>query len=338
MATKFFTLQDGSVAKLFTLVGEGGMIAQISDFGGVIVNLLVPDRYGRLTDISLGFNRAEQYDGPGPYFGAMVGRYANRIGKSKFKFEGQEINVFANEGENSLHGGKSYAYRLWNAKQTSPSKLELSIFSPDGDAGYPGNLQVKVVYEVMPDNTLAIDMSATTDAPTVVNLTNHCYFNLSGECAGPILDHNIAVYAESYQEVGAGLIPTGKLIPVDGTGYDLRKLTLFSDALKKVPEGFDNSFVIPGNGMRLMATAVSRSTGIRLDVFGTDHAVQFYSGSALNAEHNGKHNYNYPNFAGFCFETQNLIDAVNHPDFPSAKLEPGQTYSQKICYKLSVED
>jgi len=337
MSQNFFQLKDGSFAKLYTLTGEGGMIAQISDFGGVIVSLLVPDKCGRLTDISLGFTEPEQYDGPGPYFGAMVGRYANRIGGSKFMFDGKEIKVAANEGENCLHGGLCYAYRLWKAEQTAANKLELTISSPDGDAGFPGRVDVKVIYEITPDNTLSIDMSAVTDAPTVVNLTNHCYFNLSGESSGPILDHDVAVYADSYQEVGAGLIPTGKLIDVAGTGFDLRNFTNFADALKKVPGGYDNSFVVPGTGLRAMASARSRSTGIRLDVFGTDCAVQFYSGSALGAQYPGKHGFNYPNFSGFCFETQHLVDSVNHPEWPSSRLAPGETYHQVILYKLSVE-
>lgn len=336
MAQKFFTLSDGSVASLFTLTGKGGMIAQISDFGGTIINLFVPDKAGRLTDISLGFNHAEQYDGPGPYFGAMVGRYANRIGGSSFPLNGKTINVFPNEGPNSLHGGKCYAYRVWDAEQTAPNALTLKIFSPDGDAGYPGNLKVKVIYEIKDDNTLSIDMSAETDATTVVNLTNHCYFNLSGQGNGPVLDHDFQIFADSYQEVGAGLIPTGKLIDVTGTGYDLRKLTNFADALKGVPSGYDNSFVVPGTGLRKMATAISRTSGIRLDVFGTDCAVQFYSGSALNQEHNGKFDNNYVNFSGFCFETQHLVDSVNHPEWPSSILNPGETYHQTIEYRLSI--
>lgn len=334
----FFSPANDKEAKLYTLCGEGGMIAQISDFGGDIVSIFVPDRYGRLTDVALGHSQPENYDG-GPYFGAMVGRVANRIGKASFMLNGKEIRITANERGNTLHGGESYAFRVWDAVPVGENRLELSLFSPDGDAGFPGNLKIRVIYEILPDNTLSIDMTAETDADTIVNLTNHCYFNLSGENAGPINDHEVAVYADAYQEVDEELIPTGKLIDVTGTGFDLRHFVRFSDTQKLVPGGFDHSFIMntPAGTMRKMASARSLTTGIRLDVSGTDRAVQFYSGSMLNEETMGKNQYLHPNFSGFCFETQNYVDAINHPEFPSPILKSGETYHQVIHYSFSVE-
>lgn len=332
----FFTQSNGEVAKLYTIKNSKGMYAEISNFGGVIYTLNVPDKDGKIQDVILGFGKPEAYANPGPYFGALIGRYANRIGGGTFTIDGKKIQIKQNENTNTLHGGDCYAYRPWTAKQISANKLKLELTSPAGDAGFPGTLKVTALYEITVNNELSVTMTATTDATTAVNFTSHGYYNLSGHDHGAITDHDIAVYADSYQEVNSQNIPTGKLIKVEGTAFDFRKFVNFGDALKKKANGFDNSFIV-GNDrkLKLMASAKSRTTGIRMDAYGTDCSVQFYSAGGLNAQ--GKGGSTYRNSGAFCFEPQAYIDAVNHPEYPSTILKPGETYKQTIVYKFSVE-
>lgn len=334
----FFTLKDGSQAKLYTLKNDKGMSVQISDFGGVIYKLNVPDKNGKVQDVILGFSTPQGYENPGCYFGALIGRYANRIGKGSFELDGKTIQIKKNENDkNTLHGGDCYAYRLWDAKQTDDDELELTLTSPDGDAGFPGNLKVKAVYELDDDNELKITMTAKTDATTAVNLTSHGYFNLSGHKSGPINDHDIYIYSDSYQECDKENIPTGNLIKVAGTPYDFRNFTSFGDAIKKNPNGYDNSFIVKGKfgELRRMASARSRTTGIRMDVYSNDAAVQFYSAGGLNNTA-GKDNASYQKFGAFCFEPQRYVDSVNHPEYPTSILKPGEKYKQEIVLKFSI--
>ncbi len=335
----FFTLPDGRTAKLYTLTGANGIQAEISDFGGVITSLYVPDRDGKLTDVVLGYKNPADYLVNGPHFGAMIGRVANRIAKGEFTLDGVKYSLTVNNGENTLHGGNGYHRRLWNVTGYTDNRLELELFSPDGDAGFPGNLTIKAVYTLTDDNSIEIEMNGVTDSVTVINLTNHSYFNLSGDNSGPITDHEIAVYADSVQEVNSSLIPTGKLLNVKNTPCDLRKFTSMETAFKALPGGYDNSFVkLDGMGsLRPIAAARSASSGIRMDVLTTDCAVQLYTAGMMSDQVIGKDGKPYQKLSAFCLESQHLVDSPNHPDFPSIRLEAGEEYYQKTCYKFSVE-
>lgn len=338
-AQDFLTLPDGRIAKRYTLTGANGMKAEISDFGGVVLSLCVPDINGNSVDVALGYRDPQDYLVNAPHFGAMVGRVANRVSNAEFMLDGICYHLVKNKDEHSLHGGIGYSHRLWTVVNCTENRLELELFSPDGDAGYPGNLTVTVCYTVTDDNTLEIEMRGVTDAVTVVNLTNHSYFNLSGESAGSLLDHQVAVYAARRQDVDAELIPTGRLIDVQHTAYDLREFTALSTAFKALPQGFDTSYVFCDDmgELRLQGAARSATTGIRLDVLSTDCALQLYTGGGLSGTDVGKSGNVYPKLSGFCFETQHLVDSPNHPSFPTIRLEAGEAYYQKVCYKFSTE-
>ncbi len=335
----FFTLPDGRQAKLYTLTGKNGMTVEVSDFGGIIRSVKVPDITGQITDVVLGYADPADHITSGTYFGAMVGRVANRLKNAEFELDGKKYTTVANDNGNSLHGGLGYSHRLWQAAEYSDSTVLLELFSPDGDAGYPGNLQVKVRYTVTDDNALDIEMHGISDAPTFVNMTNHSYFNLSGESSGSILDHQLMIAADSYQETDAELIPTGRLIDVTGTAYDLRHFAEFSQIIQLLPAGLDTSFVCAGTAGELhhIAAARSRTTGIRMDVYTTDYAVQCYTSGMMGDSETGKNGKPYPRFAGFCMETQHLIDAPHNPHFPTMRINAGEEYYQKARYKFSTE-
>lgn len=342
----FGKMTDGQTINLYTLTNEKGMQVAITNYGGRIVKLLIPDRNGKMGDVVLGFDNAEGYLGNNPFFGALIGRYANRIGNARFTLDGVQYQLEQNDGKNSLHGGsEGFDKKLWMAKQIPGSEpaLELTYYSKDGEEGYPGNLSATVVYTLTRKDELKIDYSATTDKDTVVNLTNHSYFNLAGQGHGDILKTELMINADQFTPVDGTLIPTGELRPVEGTPLDFRKHTPIGARINadydqlKLGKGYDHNFVInrKGPGLVLAAQAVDPGSGRELQVFTTQPGIQFYTGNFLDGTVKGKGGA-YGFRSAFCLETQHFPDTPNKPSFPSAELKPGETYHQITVFKFSV--
>ena len=339
----FFQLPDGRTARLYSLRNSSGFGADITDFGGAIVRLLTPDRNGKLVDVVLGFAEPADYIENGPFFGALIGRVANRISNGRFTLGGKTYQLELNDsnGKNTLHGGRCYGRRLWEAEVVDDYTLKLTLNSPDGDAGFPGNVKVEVVYHITEDNALSIAYSGTSDAPTVLSLTNHSYFNLNGEGAGECGDHSIMIQAGRRTEVDEFLAPTGRNPEVAGTFYDLRAGKSFAKIHEENPNCFDDNFVLSDEAESFKETAAvawSDRTGIELACSTTAPGVQFYMGFFLDGTLRGKTESSYPQFSAFCLETQLWPDAVNHPEFPSARLNPGGEYKQYTVYKFGVRN
>ncbi len=342
----FGTLPSGEEVQIYTLKNSKGMEARIMTYGGIVVSLKVPDRDGNISDIVLGFDNLDGYLGGHPYFGAIIGRYGNRIGGAKFVLEGQTYNLAVNNGPNSLHGGKvGFDKKNWTVEAASGSSLALSYVSPDGEEGYPGTLTVQVAYEVTADNGLKIDYRATTDKTTVCNLTNHSYFNLKDAGATPILDHLIMINADRFTPVGETLIPTGELAPVEGTPFDFREPHRIGDRIDADhPQigyggGYDHNFVLNSGGgsLSLAARVTEPTTGRVMEVHTTEPGVQFYTGNFLDGTLTGKGGVTYQKRAALCLETQHFPDSPNQPDFPSTTLRPGEEYATTTIYKFSTE-
>ena len=345
----FSTTPDGQTANLYTLTNANGVEAQITNFGGVIVSLLVPDRNDSLADVVLGFDSLQPYFEDSPYFGALIGRYGNRIAKGKFTLDGQEYTLAQNNMGNHLHGGlRGFDKVLWQAEPQSGDSsnvgLKLRYKSPDGEEGYPGTLDVTVIYTLTNDNELRIDYQATTDAPTVVNLTNHSYFNLTGEGGSSILNHEVMINADRFVPVDSTLIPTGELAEVAGTPMDFRQPTAIGARIDaEHPQldygiGYDHCWVLnkEGDALTLAATVHEPKSGRFLEVRTTEPAVQFYSGNFLDGTLTGKGGAVYEQRTGFCLETEHFPDSPNQPNFPSTELRPGETYRTSTVYKFSV--
>lgn len=343
-STQYDTTVDGKNVKLYTLKNKQGSSVSISNYGGRIVSFLVPDKDNKLTDVVLGYDSIGAYRKKGePFFGALIGRYGNRIGKGKFTLDGKTYILQLNDGVNTLHGGTDGFFgKVWDAKQVDGQKLELNYVSVDGEAGYPGKLDVKVVYSLTDDNALQIDYTATTNKATVVNLTNHAYFNLSGEGHETILDHELMIDANAYTPVDSTLIPTGKLQSVAGSAFDFNKAKTIGKSIEEKEEqlkfgkGYDHNFVLTHHdGKTPVATVKSPITGIILEVYTTEPGLQFYSGNFLTgADKDGKGGKSYPHRSAFCLETQHFPDAPNHPNFASTVLKPGETYKTSTTYKF----
>jgi len=344
----FGKTKSGESVELFTLTRAGAPKVAITNLGGYVVSMLAPDRTGRIGDVTLGFKDLAGYTGDTSYFGCLVGRYANRIAKAAFSLDGKRYALSANNGPNSLHGGPTgFCSRLWTAAVKSGKDgdtLELKYVSRDGEEGYPGTLTATVVYSLREDGGLVIDYSATSDAPTVVNLTNHAYFNLAGEGEGTILDHELQLEADAFTPVDATLIPTGELKPVAETPFDFRKPVAIgaridaADEQLKFGGGYDHNFVVRGapGALRLAARVVEKKSGRTLEMFTTEPGVQFYTGNFLDGKVVGKAGKPYLKRGAFCLEAQHYPDSPNQPDFPSAVLRPGQQYRQTTVYRLSV--
>ena len=345
----FGQLPDGQTADLYTLTNANGMTVNITNYGGIITKLTAPDKNGEWADVVLGFDSLPPYLKGHPFFGALVGRYGNRIAKGKFKLNDQEYALPINNGPNALHGGlKGFDKVIWKTteiKKDSTVGLELTYTSKDGEEGYPGNLDVKITYTLSNDNALLIEYSATTDKPTVINLTNHSYFNLSG-LKKNILDHEITIKADSIVAVDATLIPTGKLRAVEGTPFDLRKPIAVGAGIDKTEDeqiknggGYDHCWVINrGNdkGLVHFATVTEPESGRILEAFTTEPGVQLYTGNFLDGSLKGK-NATYSKRFGLCLETEHFPDSPNQPQFPTTELKPGETYSTATKYKFSVK-
>ena len=342
----FGKLPDGREADLYTLTNANGLQTAITNYGAIVVSLHAPDRDGRLADIVLGYPKLADYLKDTPYFGAIVGRYGNRIAKGRFTLDGVENTLATNDGANHLHGGKiGFDKVLWNAESFQNANevgLRLSYLSADGEEGYPGNLQVTVCYALTNKNELKITYDATTDKPTVVNLTHHGYWNLIGQARGDILEHELMLNADRFTPIDAGLIPTGELRPVKGTPMDFTRPTRIGAHISQDDEqlryglGYDHNFVLnrTGEGLSLAARVYEATTGRVLEVHTTEPGVQFYSGNFLNGSNVGKGGRAYKHRCGFCLETQHFPDSPNKPEFPSVVLRPGQRYQTTTVYRF----
>jgi aldose 1-epimerase len=319
----------------------------ITNYGARVVSLMVPDKSGRTADVVLGFDSLEGYVSNNPYFGAIVGRYGNRIAKGRFKLNGVEYVLARNDGENSLHGGiKGFDKVAWTARDVSSSDtpaLELTYTSKDGEEGYPGNLTTVVTYTLTPDSALKIDYRLTTDKDTVANVTNHSYFNLKGAGNGDVLNHVVEIRAGRFTPVDSGLIPTGELKSVEGTPFDFRKPTAIgarinnADEQLKLGRGYDHNFVLDSGGALALAARVTEpESGRVMEVLTTEPGMQFYTGNFLDGTIRGTGGKVYGQRYGFCMETQHYPDTPNHPAFPSAVVKPGAGYSSTTVFRFSA--
>jgi aldose 1-epimerase len=344
----FGRTRDGQTVEIYTLKNRRGVEARIMTYGAVVVSLKAPDRRGALDDVVLGFDDLGGYQKSTAYFGAIAGRYANRIAKGRFTLNGVEYRLAVNNGENHLHGGvRGFDKVVWTARPLTVrngAALELTYLSKDGEEGYPGNLSVKVVYTLTDRNELRIDYTATTDKDTVVNLTNHSYFNLAGQGGGDILGHQLMINADRFTPTDAGAIPTGELREVKGTPFDFTRPTAIGarieepDEQLKLGKGYDHNFVVNGQAgvLRRAAQVYEQTTGRVLEVWTTEPGVQFYTGNYLDGGDVGKGGKVYKHRYGFCLETQHYPDSPNHPSFPSTALRRGGRYRTTTVYKFSA--
>lgn len=348
--THYGTTPDGKAVDLYTLRNLKGAEARIITYGGIVLSLKVPDKNGALGDVVLGCTSLEDYEKATTYFGALIGRYGNRIGKAQFTLDGKTYHLAANNGPNTLHGGvKGFDKVVWTAQAKADSalgpQLILTYTSKDGEEGFPGTLQVTAVYTLTENNELRIDFTATTDKDTVVNLTQHSYFNLAGK--GDILGHMVTIPADNITPVDAGLIPLGNLQPVAGTPFDFRhsmaiglhiKETNSNEQLKFGP-GYDHNWVInkKAGELTMLARVSDSDSGRVMEVWSTEPALQFYTGNFLDGTIKGKGGWVYQKHAGFCMEPQHYPDSPNQPKFPSTELKPGETYKNTIIYRFSTQ-
>src|SRR5438094_4226294 len=336
---------DGQPVDLYVFTNKSGAEASITNYGGALVSLKMPDRNGKVADILLGYDNADGYAADKSYFGALVGRYGNRIGHAQFVLDGNTYTLAKNNGDNTPHGGvKGFNKALWTAK-TLPAKdgqsLELSYLSKDGEEGFPGNLKVSVIYTLTDDNALRIEYSATTDKKTVVNLTNHSYFNLAGQGSGDILGHLLTIEADKYTPTDETLIPTCELAPVKGTPLDFTTSHAIGERIgqiKKSIGGYDHNFVLKSGGgkLALAAKVHEPKTGRVMETYTTEPGVQLYTANFLS-DTKGKGGAVYKKHTGFCLETQHFPDAVHHDNFPSVILRPGKTYETTTVYRFSMK-
>lgn len=340
---------EGKPVELYTLKNSNGMEVGIMTYGGIIVSIKTPDQNGQIADVALGFNSLDDYLKGHPYFGALVGRYGNRIAKGKFTLDDQEYTLAINNDPNALHGGlKGFDKKIWEAKQIEQDgqpALELTCTSPDGEEGYPGNLTCKVIYSLSHDNELKIEYFAETDKATPINLTNHVYFNLAGEGSGDILDHVVMLKASKFTPVDETLIPTGEIRPVEGTPMDFTQPTRIGDRIDADDEqikfggGYDHNWALDNQSgeLALGGRVTEPTSGRILEFYTTQPGVQFYCGNFLDGSLVGKSGKAYEKRHGFCLETQHYPDSPNQPNFPSSILKPGETYHHITVYKFSAE-
>jgi len=333
---------DGKDITEYTLTNANGMQLSIINYGGTITRLTAPDKNGKFGDVVLGYDSLSGYLQRGnPYFGALIGRYGNRIGKATFTLDGKTYNMDKNDGANSLHGGnKGYDKVVWTAEKQGDNSLKLTYHSKDGEGGYPGNLDVTVVYTLQADNAVKIDYTATTDKATPVNLTNHAYYNLSAGTDSTILNNEIQINADKYTPVDAGLIPTGELADVKGTPFDFTSSKPIGRDIAQVKGGYDHNWVLNKKGTTLekIVTLYHPTSGRVMEVYTTEPGVQFYTGNFLNGRlAHTKGSAKYVKNAALCLETQHFPDSPNHPNFPSTILKPGETYKSTTVYKFSTK-
>ena len=335
---------DGKQTHLYILKNKNGMEAAVTNYGGHLVSVLVPDKTGKLTDVAIGFDSIDGYKkAMSAYYGATVGRYGNRIAKGQFKLDGKTYSLYINNKPNTLHGGKKgFNDVVWDANQVNDQEVELTYLSKDMEEGYPGNLKCKVTYELTDDNAIKISYEATTDKPTIVNLTNHSYFNLNGIGSGTILNHVVQIKAARYNPIDTTSIPTG-IAPVAGTPFDFNQpVTIGSrieanDQQLKNGKGYDHDFVLDKHTITdAIATVTGDKSGIRMEVFTAEPGLQFYSGNFMKGDHTIMGGKKDDHRTGFAMETQHFPDSPNQPQFPSTVLRPGETYKTQTIYKFSV--
>jgi len=346
-AAPFGQTADGQPVELFTLRNANGVEVRLTNYGGIVTSWLVPDRKGGLGDVVLGYDALDGYLKASPYFGCLAGRCCNRIAKGRFTLNGVTRQLAVNNGPNCLHGGlKGFDKVVWQANSgMTPDgpAVQLTYLSPDGEEGFPGNLRVKADYLLTPDNALRLDFTATTDQDTIVNLTQHSYFNLAGR--GDVLNHSIQINADQFTPVDRTQIPTGRLQNVAATPFDFRQPSLIGaridepDDQLKFGGGYDHNWGArkPANRLDVVARVTEPTSGRVLEVLSTQPGVQFYSGNFLDGTITGKGGWVYQRRHGFCLETQHFPDSINHPNFPAIVLRPGQTYRHSILFRFSTQ-
>ncbi len=326
----------------YTLKNRSGLTVKILNYGGTVTNIFTPDKNGNMGDVVLGFDSLSGYLQKGnPYFGCLVGRYANRIANAKFSLDGKEYQLAANDHGNSLHGGlQGFDKRIWEVRSFNDSTLVLHYLSKDGEEGYPGNLDVEVIYSVTKNDSLKIEYTATTDKPTPVNLTNHCYFNLSAGADSTILDHELTLGGDLYTPVNDQLIPIGSFLAVSGTPMDFIKGKRIGKEIDSVKGGYDHNWVMNENvnpgPLQNPAAVYELKSGRHMEVWTTQPGIQFYSGNFLDGTLTGKGGIKYIKHAGLCLETQHFPDSPNQPSFPNTILNPGEVYKQTTIYSFSA--
>jgi aldose 1-epimerase len=331
-----FGTTDGQLVYLFTLTNESGFEVSITNYGGAVVSLKTPDRNGSFGDVVLGFETLAEYVGNPLFFGALIGRYANRIARGRFSLDGVEYQLTQNDGVNHLHGGRGFDKRVWTAleqAESSAASLRLEYLSRDGEEGYPGNLRAQVTY-TLADDELQIHYEATTDRDTIINLTNHSYFNLAGR--GSILDHELTLHADAFTPVTGDLIPTGELKPVRDTPWDFTRGKAVGRDLAAAG-GYDHNFALNDydGSLRTAARLYDPGSGRVLEILTTQPGMQFYSGNFLDGSFAGKGGMVYNKYAALCLEPQHFPDSQNHPNFPSTVLRAGEVYRQLSIYRFS---
>lgn len=349
--TAFGQVEDFDSIKLYTLRNASGMTVKVTNYGAIITSIVVPDRSGKMSDVALGYNRVEDYinEVDKPYFGAIVGRYGNRIARGEFKLDGETYSLLKNNGENHLHGGAvGFDKVVWTVEAYDEGiSLKLSYLAKDKEEGYPGNLTLAVTYTLTDDNSLVVDYHATTDKATPVNVTQHTYFNLKDEGVGTILEHELMLNASRFRPVDEGLIPTGDMPAVAGTPFDFTTAKPIGRDIRKDHEqlkfglGYDHNWVLdkgdkPGE-LTLAARDYEPTTGRVMEIHTTEPGIQFYCGNFLDGRLNGKTGKTYVHRGGFCLETQHFPDSPNQPNFPSTILKPGETWQSQTIFKFSVK-
>jgi aldose 1-epimerase len=341
----FHQTLNGKEVSLYVLKNKKNATAELTNYGARLVSLMVPDKNGNMVDVILGHDSLSGYAKPGEsFFGTTIGRYGNRIAKAKFKLDGKEYKLDANNGPNSLHGGRGgFNTKVWDVVSQDPQSITFSYLSKDGEEGYPGNLTSKVKFTLTDENAIQIDYEATTDANTVVNLTNHSYFNLNGAGSGTINNHEVMINADNFSPVDATLIPTKMKEKVDGTPFDFRKPTTIaarvddtSNVQIRYGKGYDHNFVLNGwdGKVNKVATVKGDQSGITMEVWTDQPGLQFYGGNFLTGSEIGKGGKTYGHRTGFCMEAQHFPDSPNQPSFPTTELKPGETYKQTTIYKF----
>jgi len=346
VAKDFEKTIDGKEVKLFTLKNRKGTEAAVTNYGGRLVSLLVPNKAGKLVDVIAGPAGVDGFETAKPnFYGATIGRYGNRIGSAKFTLEGKEYKLPANNGPNTLHGGKDgFDVKVWDAKQIDGQTIELTYTSADGEEGFPGNLKTTVVYKLTDDNAVEISYTSTTDKATVINLTNHSFFNLNGVGSGEILKHTLQIASDGITPVDKNLIPTGKIAPVENTPFDFRKATEIGSRIGEGDEqlknggGYDHNFVLNKHDLKTaIATLQGDVSGIVMEVFTDEPGIQFYSGNFMEGKVTFKGGAKDAYRTALCLETQHYPDSPNKPSFPTTELKPGQTYKTTTIYKFSAK-
>jgi aldose 1-epimerase len=350
LRSNFQTTHAGQPTDLYTLTNANGMEVCFTNFGGRIVSIMVPDKDNNMIDVCLGHDSIAdyiRYGYQGCNFGALIGRYGNRIGNSRFTLDGEEYQLVANDHGNCLHGGGEVAFhnRVWELAASTDSTVVFATISPDGEDGFPGELQVRVTYTLRADNALAIEYAATTSKPTVVNLTNHCYFCLSGDASQDVLHELLYLNADAYTPVDANVAVTGEIAAVENTPFDFRTPTAVGERINDTTcvqivngRGYDHNWILNTEGdiHVVAATLLDTTTGVQMDIYTDQPGIQFYAGNFLDGSFMGKKGVAYPLRSAFCFETQHFPDSPNQPAFPSTTLRPGEAYASKTIYKFGV--